>query len=163
MVLLKAGEVVDDPWTTVVPEDELPASGALIVPLEVWQSRKDELRGRGARLGLRLRSDQPPDLVAEDLDQFEVVVLEFPAFTDGRAYSYARLLRERFGFSGEVRAVGEVLLEQLHYMDRVGFDAFELDSQHPVEDWIAASRDLDVWYQPAADDRLTAAERRQGS
>ncbi len=81
---------------------------------------------RGTPLGIRLHSDQSPELIAADVPQFAVVALEFPKFRDGRAYSYARLLRERYGFKGELRAVGDVLLEQLFFMLRTGFDAFEI-------------------------------------
>jgi uncharacterized protein (DUF934 family) len=161
MPLIKQGQVVDDGFVTALEEADLPAEGPVIVSLEVWQSRREDLLARGEKLGVRLHSDQQPDQVADDLEHFSVVALEFPVFTDGRAYSYARLLRERFGYRGELRAVGEVLLEQLHYMDRVGFDAFEVQSEHALEDWLAASKDLDVWYQPASDDRKTVWEQRR--
>ena len=88
---------------------------------------------RGTPLGIRLHSDQPPELIAVDVRAFCRVALEFPKFRDGRAYSYARLLRERYGFKGELRAVGEVLLEQLFFMLRTGFDAFEIESADPLE------------------------------
>ncbi len=89
-----------------------------------------------------------------------MIALEFPAFKDGRAYSHARLLRERFGFQGELRAVGDVLLEQLHFMQRVGFDAFEIDSADPLGDYQTAVADFSVWYQPATDSRPTAVDLR---
>jgi uncharacterized protein (DUF934 family) len=88
------------------------------------------------------------------------VALEFPLFNDGRAYSHARLLRERYGFEGEIRAVGEVLLEQLFFMYRAGFDAFEIDSRTPTEDWKTAFADIDVVYQPASDGQPTATQLR---
>ena len=90
-----------------------------------------------------------------------VVALEFPKFRDGRAYSYARLLRERYGFKGELRAVGEVLLEQLFFMLRTGFDAFEIESADPLEDYRTALADFSVWYQPTADGRPTAMQLRR--
>ena len=89
-----------------------------------------------------------------------MVALEFPVFRDGRAYSYARLLREQYGFPGEIRAVGDVLLEQLHFMERTGFDAFEFHSDDPLRDIEIAASDFDVWYQPAADGRKTAVQLR---
>ena len=88
------------------------------------------------------------------------MALEFPKFRDGRAYSYARLLRERYGFEGELRAVGDVLLEQLFFMLRTGFDAFEIESPNPLEDYRTALADFSVWYQPAADGRPTAMQLR---
>ena len=117
---------------------------------------------RGTPLGIRLHSDQPPELIAADLPHFAVVALEFPKFRDGRAYSYARLLRERYGFKGELRAVGEVLLEQLFFMLRTGFDAFEIESADPLKDYRTALADFSVWYQPAADGRPTAMQLRRG-
>ncbi|HSG65121.1 MAG TPA: DUF934 domain-containing protein, partial [Gammaproteobacteria bacterium] len=116
------------------------------------------------RIGVRLKSDEPPTLIADDLGRFSVVALEFPAFRDGRAYSYARLLRDQYGFGGEIRAVGDVLLEQLHFMARVGFDAFEIVSDDPQRDFDVAASDFSVWYQPASDDRRSALElRHRGS
>jgi uncharacterized protein (DUF934 family) len=111
---------------------------------------------------VRLRSDQSPELIAEDLPHLQLVALEFPAFRDGRAYSYARILRERYGFKGEVRAVGDVLMEQLHFMLRTGFDAFEIKGKDPLTEFRTAMRDFSVWYQPAADGRRTAVQLRHG-
>ena len=114
-------------------------------------------------MGVKLKSDQPPELVAEDLQSLALIALEFPVFRDGRAYSYARLLREQYRFTGEIRAVGDVLLEQLHFMERTGFDAFELNSDDPLGELQIAAGDFDVWYQPAADGRKTAIQLRHGT
>ena len=95
-----------------------------------------------------------------DLDQFTVIALEFPAFRDGRAYSYARLLRDRYGYTAELRAVGDVLLEQLHFMQRVGFDAFQIDSDNPLDDYRTAINEFSAWYQPSGDDRKTVVDLR---
>src|SRR5690606_3366748 len=116
----------------------------------------DQLLARGEPVGLRLKSDQSPEAVAEDVGHFEVIALEFPRFRDGRAYSYARLLRERYGYGKELRAVGDVLLEQLFFMLRTGFDTFEIDSSDPVRGFQTAMADFSVWYQPTADGRPTA-------
>jgi len=162
MALVKENAVLEDPYTNVVGQDDLPPSGAVIVDLDQWQANKDSLAGRADPVGVQLRSDQPPEMIAEDLGSLAVVALEFPAFRDGRAYSYARLLRDQYGFTGEVRAVGDVLLEQLHFMERTGFDAFELDSDDPLRDLQIAGSDLNVWYQPSSDSRKTAIEHRHG-
>lgn len=159
--LIKDGRVVSpDPFTLVGIDESLPPEGGVIVPLARWEAEREALERRDGLLGVRLGSDEPPDRIAAGLDRLAVVALEFPAFRDGRAYSYARLLRERYGFRGEIRAVGDVLLEQLHYMARVGFDAFELDSDDPERDFRVAAADLSVCYQPAADRRPTAVELR---
>lgn len=141
--------------------EAVPRDGAVIVSLEQWEARRDELRGR--ELGIRLRSDEPPERIAGDLSAFSVIALEFPVFRDGRAYSYARILRESYGYRGELRAVGDVLLDQLHFMMRVGFDAFELSGEDPAEAFRIAAEEFSAWYQPGADDRPTAMQLRMRS
>ncbi|MGM0561389.1 MAG: DUF934 domain-containing protein [Pseudomonadota bacterium] len=161
MPLIKNGKQVEDLWLPVDDEQPLPENAPIIVSLERWQQEKDVLQTRGMELGLRLRSDQSPQQVAEDLQFFSLIALEFPKFTDGRAYSYARLLRERYGFSGELRAVGNVLRDQLLFMQRCGFDAFELPENAPVEAWLRALEDFSVWYQPATDNRAPVSSLRR--
>lgn len=162
MALVRDGKVVEDRFVDATGLDELPAEGALIVGLEQWQAQRDQLLARGEPVGLRLKSDQSPEAVAEDVGHFEVIALEFPRFRDGRAYSYARLLRERYGYGKELRAVGDVLLEQLFFMLRTGFDTFEIDSSDPVRAFQTAMADFSVWYQPTADGRPTAMQLRHG-
>jgi uncharacterized protein (DUF934 family) len=131
------------------------------VSLAQWQSQRDALLKRGTPLGLRLHSDQSPEAIADDVQQFALIALEFPKFRDGRAYSYARLLRERYGFKGELRAVGDVLMEQVFFMVRTGFDAFDLQqSPDPVAAFQTALHDFSVWYQPTGDGRPTAMQLR---
>ncbi len=164
MALIKEDKLVDDSFVYIEADAELPATGAVVVDLERWQSEHEKLLQRGEPLGVRLTSEQSPDLVGAGLDKLAVIALEFPAFRDGRAYSYARLIREKYGFTGELRAVGDVLLEQLHFMARTGFDAFEIESEDPLGDFEVAAGDFTVWYQPTADGRHTAVElRQQGS
>jgi len=153
MALLKNGAVVADTFTDVSNEPELPASGALIVGLEQWREHRDSLLRRGEPLGILLRSDEKPAEIAADIEHFAVIALDFPAFADGRAYSSARLLRDRYNYQGEVRAVGDVLLEQLHFMNRVGFDTYLVASDNAVKDWKTAAADISVWYQPTGDGR----------
>jgi uncharacterized protein (DUF934 family) len=160
MALIKNGELVESSFVDVSGASEIPATGSVIVSFEQWQAQRAALLARGTPLGVRLHSDQSPELVAADLEHFALVALEFPKFRDGRAYSYARLLRERYGFKGELRAVGDVLLEQLFFMLRTGFDAFELTSADPLRDYRIALADFSVWYQPAADGRPTAMQLR---
>ena len=155
MALIVEGKLVEDRWIALGDEAPLPGGDPIIVSLVRWRTERDELVGRGGPLGIRLHSDESPAQIADDLKHFELVALEFPAFRDGRAYSYARLLRERYGFGGEVRAVGDVLLEQLLFMHRCGFNAFEISSEHPVDDWVTATSEIGVWYQPTGDGRET--------
>ena len=158
--LIRDGRLVRDPFVQANPGCPPPGAGALIVSLEQWAAHRGALAGHAAPLGVRLRSDQHPESIVPDLERFAVVALEFPVFRDGRPYSYARLLRERYRYRGELRAVGDVQLEQLHFMVRVGFDAFEVASDDPLGDFRCAQREFSVWYQPAADARPSALELR---
>ncbi|HVJ28890.1 MAG TPA: DUF934 domain-containing protein [Gammaproteobacteria bacterium] len=161
MALVKNGELVTSSFVDASGAESIPPTGPVIVSLDQWKTNRDELLKRGTPLGIRLHSDQPPELIAADLSHFAVVALEFPKFRDGRAYSYARLLRERYGFTGELRAVGEVLLEQLFFMLRTGFDVFDVQSADPLKDYRTALADFSVWYQPTADGRPTAMQLRR--
>lgn len=161
MALIRDGRLVEDQFVGVADDGEMPDQGPVIVSLARWQSESEQLLRRGTPIGVRLKSDEHPEVIAGELGQLAVVALEFPVFRDGRAYSYARLLRDRYGFEGEVRAIGDVLLEQLHYMERVGFNAFEFDSDDPERAFRIASEDFSVWYQPAADRRATVAQLRR--
>jgi uncharacterized protein (DUF934 family) len=161
MALIKHDQLIDDPFVDASAADVPPASGHVIVSLAQWQSQRAALLARGTPLGIRLRSDQSPELIAGDLAHFALVALEFPKFRDGRAYSYARLLRERYGFKGELRAVGDVLMEQLLFMIRTGFDAFDLQqSPDPLAAYRTALGDFSIWYQPTGDGRPTALQLR---
>ena len=158
MALIRGGKLGEDRFADVSELETVSADGPVIVSLAQWEADKHGLRGR--ELGIRLRSDEPPERIAEDLDAFSVIALEFPAFRDGRAYSYARILRETYGYTGELRAVGDVLLEQLHFMIRVGFDAFELQGDDPEGAYRTAAEEFTSWYQPGSDKRPTAMQLR---
>lgn len=160
MPLIKDSQIIEDPWTSLDDETPLPAGAWPIVSLERWQDERESLKEAGVPLGLRLRSDQSPRQVAEDLAHFAVIALEFPKFTDGRAYSSARLLRERYGYKGELRAVGHVLRDQALFLVRCGFDAFEVAAETSPEAWRAALARISVLYQGAADGRPTASRLR---
>jgi len=160
MALVVNGAVVADPFVRVADEDALPDSGAVLVSLATWQACEAALRQRTEPVGVLLTSAEHPEALAAAIDVLRLIALEFPTFRDGRPYSYARLLRDRFGFAGELRAVGDVLLEQLHYMERVGFNAFEIDSDEPLADLAVADRDFSVRYQPSSDGRPSAAQLR---
>ncbi len=160
MALIKDGRLVEDPWLTVPDDTDLADGVPQIVSLERWQQASPSLRDWPGRLGIRLRSDQSPALIEETLERFEAVALEFPKFTDGRAFSYARLLRERYAYRGEVRAVGNVLRDQFLFMLRCGFDAFEVEYERPLDVWHEAVAEFGVWYQPTADGRVPVLARR---
>lgn len=159
--LIKDRQPATDLFLPINAGDPIPERGALLVTLPVWQDHWQRLVRRPDPIGVVLASHEHPEIIADDLEHLALIALEFPTFRDGRAYSYARLLRERYGFSGELRAVGDVLLEQLHYMERVGFNAFELTADDPVAEFGIARGDFSVWYQGAADGRRPASILRQ--
>ena len=161
MALIRKGQLSDDEFQFLGDETELPVEGSIIVTLARWHSNRDQLCARADPVGIQLRSDEPPEMIGEGLEQLAVIALDFPVFRDGRAYSYARLLRDKYGYSGEIRAIGNVMLEQLHFMVRTGFDAFEIQSDDPVSDFSIASEDFSVWYQPTGDGRRAAFELRK--
>jgi uncharacterized protein (DUF934 family) len=160
MPLVKHGAFIENEWIAVGDDDAMPGEGAMTVSLARWQQERETLAGRNGPLGLRLPADADPASIRADLDRFELIVLDFPKFNDGRAFSQARMIRQRFGFDGEIRATGHVIRDLLLFMARCGFDAFELAPERTIGDWRAAMREFSVWYQPAADARVPASELR---
>lgn len=161
MPLIKQGKVIRDPWTFVADDETMPDASPTMLSLERWKAARGELAGRNTPVGIRLRSDQGPEEIADDVHRFDVIALEFPTFKDGRAYSSARLLRDRYGYGGELRAVGNVLRDQLMFMVRCGFDSFELDKDEDAGSWTGAIDEIDVVYQSASDDRTPVPALRQ--
>jgi uncharacterized protein (DUF934 family) len=161
MSLLKAGRLVDDTWIAVADDTALPADAALVVSLARWQKERESLRARNGAVGVQLPNAAPVEAVAGDLDRLELIALHFPKFNDGRAFSQARQLRERHGYQGELRATGQVLRDQLMFMARCGFDAFEVAKGEPIAAWEAALAEFTVFYQPTGDGRAPAAALRR--
>jgi uncharacterized protein (DUF934 family) len=130
--LWKDGQFTADPWLAIADEVPVPIEGAVIVSLLRWRSERAALVARTAHaatpVGVQLATDDVPEPATDALDHLALIALSFPKFTDGRAYSTARRLREQFRFAGELRATGDVLLDQLPLMLRAGFDAFEIVS-----------------------------------
>jgi uncharacterized protein (DUF934 family) len=149
----------DDRFTTVADDEPAP-QGEVIVSLARFQAEGEALQAQGREVGVRIEADGRIEDLAYDLPRIPVVALVFPKFRDGRAYSAAALLRERFGYKGEVRAVGDVLREQAQFMVRCGFDAFEPSDGSTPEQWAQAARRFRHVYQRAADDREPAFEER---
>jgi uncharacterized protein (DUF934 family) len=159
----EGGHVVDDPWTTVTDIDALralPDDVPVIVPLALWSADRDALLVHRGAMGVLLAPDDDPADIADDLGQFELIAVDFPRFTDGRGYSIARLLRERYGYAGPLRAVGDVLRDQLFYMLRCGFDAFAMKHDDHVDAALSAYRDFSDAYQTAADRKEPLFRRR---
>jgi uncharacterized protein (DUF934 family) len=147
---------------THVSDDEDMATGDVILSLARFQSDGDRLLSEGRRIGVRLKSDEEVEALAYDLPRLTLVALEFPKHLDGRSYTNARLLRERFRFAGQIRAVGDVLREQAPWMVRVGFDAYEPADDASANEWQAALNRYRHVYQRAADGRVPAFAEREG-
>lgn len=160
MPLIKDGKLVEDVWVRLSEGEPLPDADAILVPFETWRDNREPLIATGRRIGVILAADQPPSLIANDIDRIDLVALDFPTFKDGRAYSYARLLRERHGYAKELRAVGHVLRDQFAFMRRCGFDAFEIDDETAAKDWTRAVTEISRVYQPSTDRRRTIASLR---
>lgn len=160
MPIIKQRAIVNDTFVHVADDQPVPAKGDVIVGLARFQAEKNELLARPGKLGVQLKSDQTAQDVAADLSKLALVAIEFPKFRDGRGFSTARLLRDRYAYKGEVRAVGHVIREHLFYMTRCGFDAFELAPGKDLQDALTAFDEFHVTYQAAADDPRPLYRRR---
>jgi uncharacterized protein (DUF934 family) len=169
--LIKEQSVVADSWRLLSrgPKGELPevpAQGDVIVPLALWLARRDAFLAYPGRLGVWLDANEGPEAIADDLQRFAVIAVNFPKFGDGRGYSIARLLRERYGYKGELRAIGDVLHDFLYFMKQCGFDAFALRDDQDVSEALEAFDTFSEGYQtsvlrpvPLFRRRLAAAKR----
>ncbi len=153
MRVIKNNSIIEDNWQRIdqIDNDQTLPEGDVIVPFSYWLANREVLSNRNSGLGVCINGDIETEEVAKDLDHFSMIALEFPKFTDGRSYSHARLLRDRYGFKGELRAVGDVLRDQLFFMQRCGIDSFELRKDKDIEDAINAFSEITIRYQAAAD------------
>ena len=157
LIKLQGGRMVlaNDAFTHVDDDQDMP-QGDVIISLTRFQADGDRLLGEGRAVGVRLEAGEEAEALAYDLPRLSVVALAYPKYRDGRQYSNARLLRERFGYKGEVRAVGDVLREQAGLMVRCGIDAFEPADGSSPEQWQHVTHRFRHVYQRASDDRAPA-------
>lgn len=161
--LIKGDALIKETWHLLPAEttlDGLSNSDDLIVPLNLWLDHSHALKARDGGLGVWLNSDEEVEAIADDLEHFQVIALNFPVFSDGRSYSNARLLRDRYGYKGEVRAIGDVLRDQLFLMKRCGFDAFVIREDRNAEEALESLKDFSEVYQAATDQPLPLFRRR---
>lgn len=166
MALIKDRKPARDPWKLLdlAAGGELPpvpADGDVIVPLAAWRAQRDALLAREGALGVWLDGGHDPADIAQDLVHIQLVAIRFASFTDGRGYSIGRLLRQRYGWQGELRAIGDVHRDQLYYLARCGFDAFDLRESEDVEGALAAFGDFSEAYQTSVDRPLPLYRRRE--
>ena len=167
MPLFKNGEWIDDTWRFYADDEPVPTAKPKIVTLQRLQGEDGEfLFHCGCALGVRLESHEKVEDLEPWLDRLQLVALDFPRFADGRAFSSAAMLRQHYGFSGELRAVGNVLVDQYPFMRRVGFDAFEVAPGRAYESWRRARIDVGLAYQyddQARDGALAVWRARRGA
>ena len=144
----------DRAFVAVADNEPLP-EGPAIVSLARFQKERGLLLARGEKLGLRLEASESPELIGADVHKIDLIVLNVPYFRDGRAYSWARLLRTRLHYKGEIRVTGHVLRDQVAFFTRVGVDSFELPRPTTESDLEAARSEISQVYQPSVDGRET--------
>jgi uncharacterized protein (DUF934 family) len=159
MPLVKQGKIVADGYIHVADDAEIPVDGALI-PAARFLADPEVLLKRSNPTGVIWPNNRDPEELVPYLDKLAVVALAFPSFRDGRAYSQARLLRERYRYKGELRATGQVLRDQFVIMLRAGFDSFEVKKDADAEAFAATVKRYTVFYQPTGDGRITALHQR---
>ncbi|HEX5363954.1 MAG TPA: DUF934 domain-containing protein [Gallionella sp.] len=163
--IIRNGSIAQDDWGVLrldegdTPEGVEVPQEKIIVPLKVWQAQREKLQHTD--LGVWLDSDERAEELAGDLDRFAVIAVNFPKFADGRGYTLAYRLRVRLGYRGELRAIGDVLRDQLFYMQRVGFDAFETRPDKDINEALKGLSDFSVRYQVSADEAQPLFRREQ--
>jgi uncharacterized protein (DUF934 family) len=160
MPLVKAGQIVDDPYVRALDDAPIADGVPVIVPGPRFLADASELVVRDAPIGVLWPNDRRVAELEPWLDDLSLVALDFPKFRDGRAYSHARLLRERYGFRCELRATGDILRDQFQFLLRAGFDSFEVKKPADARVFAEAAARFSVFYQPSADGRLPALRRR---
>lgn len=163
--LIKDNAIVDDFWVLLKEATNpgvlvaLPGRN-LIVPLKFWQLYQDELSEHGGNVTIWLDSDENVNDIREPLDSFPLIALNFPVFSDGRSYTNARELRELLNYTGEIRAIGDVLRDQLYYMHRCGFNAFQMRYDQDLNTCLQAFNDFHTGYQASIDQPVPLFRRR---
>lgn len=160
MKIIKDTAIVEDNWQLIrEPEIESLPDGDIIVPYSFWKEHSETLN-KGSTQAVWIDGSFDVEEIVNDLEQFTLIALDFPAFADGRCYSHARLLKERYGFKGDLRAIGDVLQDQLFYLYRCGFDSFALRDDKDFEAALKAFNTFSVRYQAASDEALPLYRRR---
>src|ERR1700737_2276801 len=148
-LLIKGRAIIEDRWTLLrdaTSLDDVPGEAAVIVPLALWKSEHEALVTR-KDVGVWLKPDDEPSALAAEIDSLPLIAIDFPKFVDGRGYSTGRLLREKYRFAGELRAIGDVLRDQLYYLSQCGFDAFAIKAGQDIASALAGLDDFSDNYQ----------------
>ena len=159
--IIKDAAVIEDSWQ--MPELEITSDlqeGQVLVSLEYWNANQTDIAEAADRVGLVLEPAETPDQIDGDIGGIPVIAVKFPIFADGRGFSIGRLLRERYGYEGELRAVGSPIRDQLTYLSRVGFNAFQLAEHYNPEEALVSLKDFSDNYQVAVDQPVPLFRRR---
>ncbi|MGZ3411020.1 MAG: DUF934 domain-containing protein [Xanthobacteraceae bacterium] len=162
MPLVKGGRIVADDFERIEDGAPVPPMGRVLVSAARFLADQDEFAARDGATGVIWPNDKNVADLAPYLDKLALVALVFPAFKDGRAYSQARLLRERYGYRGELRATGQVLRDQFVFLLRAGFDSFDVVKPADAAAFEEAAKRYTVFFQPTGDGRMTVARARVG-
>ena len=160
MPLVKGGKISGDAFAHVADDAPIPDEGAILISAARFLEDPEVLSRRAGSTGVIWPNNRDVDDLVPHLDRLAVIALAFPTFRDGRAYSQARLLKERYNYRGELRATGQVLRDQFLFMLRAGFDAFEVKKESDAEAFANTVKRYSVFYQPTGDGRITALHRR---
>jgi len=158
--IIRNREIVEDSFVYVSDQAELPETGDIIVDVAAWEQLKDALEQHKGRVGVKVSGDAEPEDLPADLEKLDVIAIDFPVFRDGRGYSLARILRDRLGYDGELRATGDVLRDQMFYLHRCGFNAFEPRADRCIEEALRGLSDFSVTYQADANEKRPIYRRR---
>lgn len=162
MALIKGGHLANDPFVFIKDDDpDLPNGRGVLVSVTRWQADRSSLIAHNGLVGVRLASDQSPELIADDLKYLAAVTLEFGTFSDGRGFSSARILRERYGYIGEIRATGHIIRDQYLFLHRCGVDTIEVANPDDLPEWEKAMQEISLFYQATVDERTPVMSLRR--
>ena len=157
--IIKNGAIVEDTYHVITEAGALPAAD-IIVSLDVWLQQRAEVLAHPHKKGIMLKPDQHPEVIVDDLAHLDIIALAFPAFADGRGYSYAVLLRQRYGFKGELRATGDIFKDNMFYLKRCGFDSFAVRADKDLQVALQGLQDFSECYQASTDESTPLYRRR---
>lgn len=157
--IIKNGAITEDTYHIITEVGALPAAD-IVVSLDVWQQQRAEVLAHPYKKGIMLKPDQHPEVIVSDLANLDIIALVFPAFADGRGYSYAVLLRQRYSFKGELRATGDIFKDNMFYLRRCGFDSFAVRADKDIDVALQGLQDFSEYYQASTDESAPLYRRR---
>lgn len=158
--VLKDNRLIDDSWTVLAEDSESLPSGDILLSYSQWQTFSDQLDSHDGSVGVIIEGNADIEDIIEPLLKLPLIAINFPKFADGRAFSSARLIRERYEYSGEIRAVGGFMRDQLYYLSRCGFNAFKFDDSVDLTESAKSLQDFSEAYQVSVDQESPLFRRR---